>query len=96
MAECRYKGWCRIEYDTDFDVCYPCIGDWGETCDEYEPMPDAESLLALADEIDDVAGFGSFSITVTRRWLGGCADRIRVACGVESEAAERRVEMEEK
>lgn len=52
MLECRYKGQCRIEYDTDFDVCYPCIGDWGDTCARYEPMPDVDALLALAGELD--------------------------------------------
>lgn len=52
MNECRYHGQCRIEFDTDFDACYPCIGDWGDTCAEYEPMPDVNALLALADEME--------------------------------------------
>ena len=51
MAECRYHGWCRIEYDNDFGVCCPCIGDGVETCMMYEPMPDVESLLKLANEM---------------------------------------------
>lgn len=53
MLECRYKGQCRIEYDTDFDACYPCIGDWGDTCAEYEPMPDVDVLLEIARICED-------------------------------------------
>ena len=78
MTECRYKGWCRIEYDTDFDVCYPCVGDWGETCAEYEPMPDVKALLELADELDGegLDGWASGPVNV-----GRYARRIREACG---------------
>ena len=77
MLECRYRGWCRIEYDTIFDVCYPCVGDCGETCAEYEPMPDVKALKGLADEMDGL-GISSFS----SGWYVGCfARRIREACG---------------
>lgn len=78
MAECRYKGWCRIEYDTDFDVCYPCIGDGSETCAEYEPMPDVKALLKLADEIED----NDVTYCVSTQYvLDDYARRIREACG---------------
>ena len=55
MLECRFKGWCRIEFDTDFDVCYPCVGDGAETCIEYEPMPEVVRCrdCAHAHEFDD-------------------------------------------
>ena len=90
MVECRYKGWCRIEYDADFDVCYPCIGDWGETCAAYEPMPDAESLLALAEEAKKCAwyfGLNHDNDELKDRLEEAAADfsdfarRIREACG---------------
>ena len=80
MAECRYKGWCRIEYDTDFDVCYPCIGDCGETCAEYEPMPDVKALLELADEMD--AYSGHFSTGLQECTVQAWAVAIRDALGV--------------
>lgn len=82
MLECRYKGQCRIEYDTDFDACYPCIGDWGDTCARYEPMPDVEALTSLADDMERIADenrmTGMMSIGRARSW----ADRIREALGV--------------
>lgn len=95
MLECRYKGQCRIEYDTDFDVCYPCIGDGSETCLDFEPMPDVKSLLALADEFSEAAmdapSFFEEADDEVRQHLCGAAKslisdahRIREALGVES------------
>lgn len=78
MTECRYKGWCRIEYDTDFDVCYPCIGDGADTCIEYEPMPDVKALLEMADEMDERK---TWSCTAERIWSRSIARRIREAIG---------------
>lgn len=81
MAECRYKGQCRIEYDTDFDVCYPCVGDGNEACVSYEPMPDVKALLALADEME----FDGAGALDDEDWckplLVEYARRIREACG---------------
>lgn len=70
MLECRYKGQCRIEYDTDFDVCYPCIGDWGDTCAEYEPMPDVDVLLEIARICEDTARIERNTARVIREALG--------------------------
>ena len=73
MAECRYKGWCRIEYDTDFDVCYPCVGDGNEACVSYEPMPDVKALLALADDLE------TYRLPISG---AAVAEQIREALGV--------------
>ena len=85
MLECRFKGWCRIEYDADFDVCYPCVGDGAETCIEYEPMPDVEALLKLAEEIDSIASFaeeaGRASVSMGTGSLMEIERRIREAVG---------------
>ena len=84
MNECRYHGWCRIEYDTDFDVCYPCVGDWGETCVEYEPMPDVGALNKLAQEIDSMERIMfKNEVRVSDELLAFYARRIREALGVE-------------
>lgn len=89
MAECRYKRWCRIEYDTDFDVCYPCVGDGNEACVSYEPMPDVKALLKLAEDMERAAGdreacpvlsFGAAAL------VADYAHRIREACGVSDDA----------
>ena len=53
MLECRFKGRCTIERDTDFPVCCPCSGDGPEVCFAYEPMPDIDKLLRIADSIDN-------------------------------------------
>lgn len=86
MLECRYKGQCRIEYDTDFDACYPCIGDWGDTCARYEPMPDVKALTALADELEEDARWEVQTPGDTSgAWrLKDACDRIREALGERS------------
>lgn len=82
MDECRYKGQCRIEYDTDFDVCYPCIGDGSEACAEYEPMPDVDALEALADEMEGWAlTCDHYDRRVAPIDVARYAARIREACG---------------
>lgn len=90
MLECRYKGQCRIEYDTDFDVCYPCIGDWGDTCARYEPMPDVDALRAMADELDMCADGcrRSDRAPLTAEEVWECARRLREACGEGGEMKE--------
>lgn len=69
MAECRYKGLCRIECYADFDSCYPCRGYVSEECFKYEPMPDVKALMTLADEFDSVH-------------MHKAANRVRDALGV--------------
>lgn len=82
MLECRYHGWCSLEYDNDFGAWCPCIGDGVEACMVYEPMPDAEALTALADDMERIADenrmTGMMGIGRARSW----ADRIREALGV--------------
>lgn len=85
MLECRYHGWCRLEYDNDFGVCCPCIGDGVEACMAYEPMPDVEALTALADELEEDACWEvqtPGNTSVARRLKDTC-DRIRKALGVD-------------
>lgn len=81
MTECRYKGWCRIEYDTDFDVCYPCIGDGIDTCARYEPMPDVAALLALADDMSKDADVLGDGYGMAPHMIRTYAGRIREALG---------------
>lgn len=83
MAECRYKGLCRIDFDIDFDVCYPCVGDGADTCFHYEPMPDVKALKGLADEMQghaDAEGYGGDG-RINAGCLWSYADRIRDALG---------------
>lgn len=84
MPECRYHGWCRLEYDNDFGVYCPCIGDGVEACMAYEPMPDVEALTALADEMDEVAqrkrSMGYEGFAIGDEYM---ARRIRDVLGVE-------------
>lgn len=80
MRVCRYDGRCVIQYDTDFDTCYPCIGDGADTCASYEPYADREALLAIADDIDgalDDSACGGVLAWMMRDISG----RIREACG---------------
>lgn len=52
MAECRYFPECQRCNETG-DSWIPCSGGAdGTRCDAYEPMPDMDALLELADEMD--------------------------------------------
>lgn len=51
MVECRYKGRCIIKRNTKFNFCLPCVGDGSEACDWYEPMPNRNALLKIANEL---------------------------------------------
>lgn len=83
--ECRNFGNCLWNGEHNYG-CDGHLPEWdGERhdCEEYEPMPDAKSLLELADEMEQVADgnrlTGLMSIGRARSW----ADRIREACGAE-------------
>lgn len=53
MAECRYNGNCCVMYHRPFDSDeLPCDGYDEDICSLYEPMPDVDALLALADEME--------------------------------------------
>lgn len=88
MTECRYHGWCRIEYDNDFGVFCPCIGDGVDTCMMYDPMPDAKALIKLAEELDKEAEHKESSCwdrsvaTVGTRYVREISRQIREALGV--------------
>lgn len=58
MAECRYKGMCRIEND----VRYLC----NKTCMRYRPMPNRQTLLCVANELDNLAFRMSLGDVVVR------------------------------
>lgn len=51
MCECRYYGRCAGNCDSRGLV----LGFGNETydCDDFQPMPDIEALMELADECDD-------------------------------------------
>ena len=81
MKDCRY-----------YDMCFRCGDECdGEpecphrrTCPFYSPMPDRDSLLALADEIEDYADGGGarFGRVIDRGRAKGYSRRIREALGV--------------
>ena len=81
MCECRYYGKCAGNCDGHGLV----LGFGNETydCDYFSPLPDVDALLALADEMDEVAqrrrsmGYEGFAIGDEDR-----ASRIREALGV--------------
>lgn len=69
MISCRYFPECQRCNEVG-DSWIPCSGGSdGIQCDAYEPMPDVDALLALADECDSVH-------------MHKVARRIREACGV--------------
>lgn len=85
MAECRYFPECQRCNEVG-DSWLPCAGGAdGTRCKGYEPMPDVEALLALADEMQgyaDGAASGDGFPYVNAGSLWSYADRIREACGV--------------
>lgn len=78
MCKCRYYGKCAGNCDGRGLV----LGFGNETydCESFQPLPDIEALLALADEMDNL-GFNSWS----NGWssgavnVGSFARRIRKA-----------------
>ena len=78
--ECRNHGNCLwiLEYMTSCDGHLPEWDGERHDCAEYEPMPDAEALEALADELEGegLDGWASGPVNV-----GEYARRIREACG---------------
>ena len=79
MTECRFYPECSHLLDVE-DSWFPCTGGAdGRRCSEYSPIPYAEALLELADEMDRVADenrlTGMMAIGRARAW----ADRIREA-----------------
>lgn len=88
MLECRYYGNC---YFMECDVPDKCDGNGNcesyrhgheikTMCQFYSPMPDVESLLELADEMDSASEDG---LLVRDSDLMAWTRRIREALGVE-------------
>lgn len=69
MRECRFFPWCSYIKD------HGCTKD---SCRHYQPMPDVEALLALADECDEMRDNGC---SIGSYELYRIARRIREACG---------------
>lgn len=65
MRECRYQGECEHE---NYNPCYPADD---VVCKGYQPIPDVQALLALADEM-----------TIEKSDIWGWSSRIREALGV--------------
>ena len=75
MRECRFFPWCSYIED------HGCTKD---SCRHYQPMPDVDALLALAEEMQgyaDGAASGDGFPYVNAGSLWSYADRIREACG---------------
>ena len=69
MRECRFFPWCSYIED------HGCTKD---SCRHYQPMPDVDALLKLADEIED----NDVTYCVSTQYvLDSYASRIREACG---------------
>ena len=86
MAECRYFPECQRCNETG-DSWLPCAGGSdGTRCHGYEPMPDVDALMALADEIYDTScdNHGELSVSLGDIW--GWAQAIREAMGVTDNA----------
>lgn len=87
MNECRYNGRCDLALDAEFDVCFPCIGDGGDTCATYEPMPDRDALLEIVQAMDSRGKCASEENggdgEVDAWWLRQYAHLIRETLGVD-------------
>lgn len=59
MCKCRYYGKCAGNCDGRGLV----LGFGNETydCDDFQPMPDVDALMKLADEMDERAPYGWYS-----------------------------------
>lgn len=73
MRECRFFPWCSYIKD------HGCTKD---SCRHYQPMPDVEALLALADECGDASmAYAGDGHELTSRQFANVARRIREAIG---------------
>lgn len=80
MAECRFFQECARCNEIG-DLWFPCDGGAdGTRCAAYEPMPDIDALLELADDLEK-DGLEGWAVKVN---VGDYAKRIREALGVES------------
>ena len=73
MRECRFCPWCSYIED------HGCTKD---SCRHYQPMPDVDALLALADDLD-YAGAAVENVAYIDQTFHESASRIREALGVE-------------
>lgn len=73
MRECRYQGECEHE---NHNPCYP-VDD--VVCKGYQPMPDVQALLALADELERAIYFNCSE--EREKYLVLFVERIREAVG---------------
>ena len=73
MRECRFFPWCSYIED------HGCTKD---SCRHYQPMPDVDALLALAEDVDGAAD-DSGGFEPLADMLLDIAGRIREACGEE-------------
>ena len=82
MAECEYIEACRMAYGGE--GCKPPC-DLDLFCNLYEHKVDRDALLALADELEEIACWEVQSTgDDNRAWmLKGVCDRIREALGVD-------------
>ena len=94
MAECRFFPECQRCNEVG-DSWLPCAGGSdGTRCKGYEPMPDVDALMALADEMERMpqCELCPAEIVDCSAHPDGCPDalldhyarRIREALGVES------------
>lgn len=69
MRECRFSPWCSYIED------HGCAKD---SCRHYQPMPDVDALLGLADRMEHMSGMGAL---LAAHGLAMAAASIREACG---------------
>lgn len=85
MRECRYFPECERFNETG-DSWLPCAGGLdGTRCNGYEPIPDVDALMALADELDSMERVTSHNeVRVSNEMFEYITRRIREALGVKS------------
>ena len=71
MRECKFSPWCSYIED------HGCTKD---SCRHYQPIPDVDALLALAEDVDGAAD-DSGGFEPLAGMLRDIARRIREACG---------------
>lgn len=95
MAECRFHGECRLcggltprECDGKGMVTtLSAVGYVYDRCSRFEPMPDSDELMKIADEMVEMFRIGAFTGEgIDRAWCRELHDkyarRIREALGV--------------